>query len=401
MHEIKLILPEITEDNEEVTFSLETFPSDVFNAFARFTRIPDYERILRFVVAYELLPLEGLKGIPILYVHGKSGSGKSTLGKILQRLNPRGTNNETGLAGGDNPKGWEQSLPLFRKDLRGQDKAFPMLTIDDLEPRHFGGDVGQYKLNFMKQVVDSGGGFTRGSADGTAVRIDAFCKVCVSSIHDLATLEGLSELERRVMKVKTLNISEWTDDHHTDFTRENDIEEHSDFSISPQYDELRHIFINEVANEMMAYRKRCNKILKKSGSSIIPVNRHQFFSPIIALSALLFDKKIEDEITDFAECFLNEETQDAESSLTKLVRAWIESPTSPYKSRQIALKRFDQGFSIKYSEINKFLIGKRSDGELSLRACNREDVIACMSSLGFRQGQDGTDTIFIKGELSE
>ena len=401
MHEVKLVLPEIADDNDEILFSLADLPNDLYRMFQRFTRIPNYENVLRFIVAYELLPLDNIKGVPILYVYGKSGSGKSTIGKILQRLNPRGFSNSTGLAGGDNPKGWEQSLPLFRLDLRGEPKSFPLVTIDDIEPRHFGGDVGQYKLNFIKQVVDSDGGFTRGGADGTPLRIDAFCKVAVSSIHDLATLEGLSELERRIMRVRTLNTSEWTDVHHTEFTRENELEDHQDFTFSPRYDEIRHLFINEHGANMMSYRSKCNKLLSKSGSSIIPKNRHAFFSPIIALSALLFDRDIEDEIKCFANCFMEDETKDAESSLVKLTRAWIESDTSPYKSRQQALKKFNDGYSIKFSELNKFLAIKRSDGELTLRSCQREDVITCMSALGFKVSQEGTDTVFIKGELSE
>ena len=87
--------------------------------------------------------------------------------------------------------------------------------------------------------------------------------------------------------------------------------------------------------------------------------------------------------------------------MVKLTRAWIESDTSPYKSRQQALKKFGEGYSIKFSELNKFLAVKRSDGELTLRSCQREDVITCMSALGFKVSQEGTDTIFIKGELSE
>ena len=400
MHDIALDLPDFQDESDEILFSSVNLPQELYNLFSRFTRLPNSNKVMPFLVAYELLPLNGLKNIPFLFFTGPSGSGKSTFGEIAQRLNPKGHDDASHLTGGDTYKGWEQSLSLYRHDLRDREKAFPLVFIDDLTPGTFSAIAGDLKLHFLKQIVSSTGQFSRGSADGTAITIKAFCKLITGSIHNLPSLEGLCELERRVLKIKTKNVGEWDESDIWEDCNATELENHHDYLFSPLYDEIRYIYINSIAVKMMEDRKKCKTALLKF-PDLIPKNRIEFVYPIISLSYTLgFHASIHESISDFGEYFYSVTATDSESAIIKLTRAWLFDEGSPYSRREYLFKRSGIGYSIKLSEVHKFLQSKAREGELNSRSLSRDAIVQCMSTLGYTPSIEGTDTLFKKGDDS-
>lgn len=406
-HDIDIEIPEIQDDRDEILFLPKSLPIDLFTALERFTRIPKGEWILRFVVAYELCPLYGangkafLKSFPILFMTGDSGSGKTTLGAILQRLNPQASGDVAGVSAGSNYKGWEQKLKDYRYGLSGKQKSFPLMSIDDLTPECFTGMVGDLRLNFFKQVVSHTGSFTRGGVDGTALTTDAYCKIICSSISDIPTYEGLGELERRIMRIKTKKVEDWTDEDHWGITRDEILEEHTEYVFSDMYDESRHIWFNANAQLFVQTLKKLKALLRGNFKGFIPQNRVEIFGPLIALTAVAFDEQIETCLDAFKTCFLSGEFVQAESNLSRLLRDWLGSPNNVYAKREQALKLYGQAYEIALKEITIFLNVKISERELSKQQCSRESVINVMSSFGFDVTVQDSCTVFVKKGESE
>lgn len=389
------------DSSESIAFSPHTLPQDLYQVIERFTRIPGYERVLPFIVAYELCPVKGLPSFPILFCCGKSGSGKSTLGELLQKLNPRAIGDYTYLQSSDTAKGWEQNIPFFRKDPNGRDKAFPTVFIDDLEPRTFNGDNGALKLSLLKQVVNANGAIRRGGPDGTPLSIEVFCKLITGSIHDLPFLEGLQELERRCLVVQHRNVDDWEDADHTEYTRNNQIENHNDFLFDLSYDESRALWFNNNVGLIKSHRKEIKEYCKKHDT--IPRNRIQFVYPIIALALTCgFFETVEEVCNTFRDVFLKRVRSNGESPLQAMLREWIKGENSPYKGRFRLFEELDgrNTFDIPYSEIAKFLKAKISNLELSSRECQRGDVVAAMGLMGFTSGTSCGETVFIMGGIA-
>lgn len=401
-HEIELLTPEIEDEGDEILFLPKSLPSDLYGLLERFTRIPKGEWILRFVVAYELCPLYGsngkafLKSFSILFLTGDSGSGKSTLGAILQRLNPQAVGDVSGVSAGSNYKGWEQKLKDFRYNLNGKLKSFPLMSIDDLTPECFTGIVGDLRLNFFKQVVSYTGSFTRGGVDGTALTIDAYCKLVCSSISDIPTYEGLGELERRIMRIRTKKIEDWSNEDHWGITLDTQLEEHTEFKFSDMYDESRHMWFNSNGVEFAKALKKLKLLLKGDFKGFIPQNRVEIFSPLIALTSVAFDSPIETCLVAFKDCFLSGEFVQAESNLSRLLKDWLASPNNVYAKRESALMIYGQSYDIALKEITLFLNVKIVERELSKQQCTREAVINIMSGFGFTVFVEDSCTIFRK-----
>lgn len=400
LHNIELQIIDEREIEDSIAFSPGTLPTDLYGVLQRFTRIPDSDRILPFIVAYELSPIKGLKSYPILFCGGPSGSGKSTLGEILQKLNPRAPGDYTYLQSSDTAKGWEQNLPFHRLDHHGNEKPFPVVFIDDLEPRTFGGDNGALKLSLMKQIVNSNGAIRRGGQDGTPLVIEVYCKLITGSIHDLPMLEGLQELERRCLVVKHKNIAEWEENEHNDYSKRNQIENHNDYHFDLSYDENRALWFNSNVDRIRKHRKAVKEYCKTHDT--IPRNRIQFVYPIIAMSISCgFFDSVESACETFRDVFLTRTKSNGETALQSMIRQWVKGAESPYRGR---FKLFDEldglrGFDIPYSEIATFLKSKISNMELSRGECQRPDVIASMGLLGFCVTNVGNETVFrLKGK---
>ena len=399
-HNIPLEIIDERESESAITFFPDSLPTDLYDVLQRFTRIPHSDKILPFVVAYELSPIVNLKSYPILFCHGPSGSGKSTLGEILQKFNPKGPGDYSYLQSSDTAKGWEQNIPYFRKDHHGNPKPFPLVFIDDLEPRCFGGDNGALKLALLKQIVNANGAIRRGGQDGEPLVIEVYCKLVTGSIHDLPFMEGLQELERRCLVVRHKNIAEWEDTEHNQFTLDNQIENHNDFFFDLSYDETRTIWFNSNAKTIAKHRKEVKAYCKIHDT--IPRNRIQFVYPIIALAITCgFFDSAEIACETFRDVFLTRTKVNGETALQAMIRQWVKGPESPYKGR---FKLFDEldgrkGFDIPYSEISNFLKAKISNMELSRSECQRPDIIAALGLLGFQVANVGNETVFrLKGK---
>lgn len=400
LHNIALEQIDEREIEDSIIFDSRTLPTDLYGMLQRFTRIPNSDRLLPFIVAYELSPIIGLKSYPILFCYGPSGSGKSTLGEILQKLNPKSPGDYTYLQAADTAKGWEQNMPYHRLDHHGNPKPFPVVFIDDLEPRCFNGDNGALKLALLKQIVNANGAIRRGGQDGTPLVIEVYCKLVTGSIHDLPMLEGLQELERRCLVVRHKNIAEWEADEHNSFTIENQIENHNDFYFDLSYDENRTIWFNSNAKLIAKHRKEVKAYCKIHDT--IPRNRIQFVYPIIALAITCgFFDDAQSACEMFRNVFLTRTKANGETALQSMIRQWVRGPESPYKGR---FKLFDEmdglrGFDIPYSEISNFLKSKISNMELNRSECQRPDVIAALGLLGFQVANIGNETVFrLKGK---
>lgn len=400
---IALELPDLTSSRDTLVFSPYSFPDDLLSNLTRFTRIPNYETILPFVVAYESIPLWGgngksfIKSIPIIFCTGSSGSGKSTLGAILQRLNPPRNcigDELTIISAGSNYKGWEQSLNDYRLDITDQKKPFPLICIDDLTPDCFTGQVGDLRLGFLKQVVTSSGSFQKGSVDGTPIKTDAYCRLICSSIHDLPTLEGLSELERRILRIQTKKLEDWTDLDHTDLTLSEDMEDHSEYNFGDTYDLARRLWVNENISTFVFNLEQLKFLFKGEMKGFIPRNREVIFSPLIAMTATCFpDNTLIEWLTVFKEEFLEERTAASEGPLTKLLRGFLNSSSNPYRVR-MALVSEGYSLDIPYKEIFGFIKVKMMDGEIDRRSCSRDKVIQSMGEIGFIPLLIEAETIF-------
>lgn len=395
LHNIALEQIDEREIEDSITFSSQSLPIDLYEMLQRFTRIPNSDQILPFVIAYELSPVKGLKNYPILFCCGPSGSGKSTLGEILQKLNPRAPGDYSYLQSSDTAKGWEQNIPFFRQDCHGNDKPFPVIFIDDLEPRCFNGDNGVLKLSLLKQIVNSSGAIRRGGQDGTPLVIEVFSKLVTGSIHDLPMLEGLQELERRCLVIRHKNVAEWECEEHNTYTLENQIENHNDYYFDLSYDEIRTIWFNLNVGQIAKHRKEVKAYCKIHDT--IPRNRIQFVYPIIALTLTCgFFETVEEACETFRKVFLTRSKANGESALQSMIRQWIRGAESPYRGR---FKLFDEmgglrGFDIPYSEISNFLKSKIANMELNRNECQRPDVIAALGLLGFQVENSGNETIF-------
>lgn len=383
------------DDNEVIGFSPDSLPEELYGVLCRFTRIPNYEAVLPFVVAYDLCPVLGLRSFMLLFCKGPSGSGKSTIGEILQRLNPRIYGDNSYLQSSDTAKGWEQNIPAYRIDHNGEPRAFPLVFIDDLMPGTFTGPGGDLKLALLKQMVNCNGQIRRGGLDGKPLTIEVYTKTVTGSIHDLPQIEGLQELERRSIVITHKNITEWTEDEHTTYTRENELENHGDYRFAPDYDEVRHIWFNENAGRIREHRKQVKLFLKTC--DLIPVNKREFVYPLIAMSLSCgFFKTPLEACIKFSEAFLTSRNQSTETQLQILVKQWLFSDMSPYKSR-IALAKDMEGrisVDIPYEDVSRFIKRKISTMELSQRECSRAEIVAAMGLLGFKITSEDGDTIF-------
>jgi energy-coupling factor transporter ATP-binding protein EcfA2 len=401
-HEINLEIPTMDDEGDEITFYPKSLPDDLFNLLERFTRIPKGQWILRFICAYELLPLYGshgkvfLKSTPILFTYGRSGSGKSTLGAILQRLNPQATGDIAGISAGSNYKGWEQKLKDFRYYSSGKQKSFPLMSIDDLTPECFNGMVGDLRLNFLKQVVVHTGSFVKGGIEGTPITIEAYCKIVCSSISDIPTYEGLAELERRMIRIQTKKIEDWEESDYWGISLLNPLEEHTEFKFSETYDECKYLYFNSIAIDFVKTIQKVKRIIKKDFNESFPLNRVEIFAPMIALCSIMFEEKEENCIQEFINSFLSIETVKAESNLSKIIKAFLASTNYPHVKRELAYCRFGAGYEVSLKEISSFLNVKMQEKEVTKGQCNREAITAVMSDLGFTVSIDDTSTIYQK-----
>lgn len=398
-HDLKIDAWDESEDRDHLILDLETLPEDLYGLLRRFTRIPNYEDVLRFITAYELLPVDGLSGVPFWLCKGPSGSGKSTLGEVLQKLNPCSLGDFTYLQSSDTAKGWEQSIPAYRKNHKGEEKSFPLVFIDDLTPSTFTGMGGDLKLALLKQVVNSNGKIRRGGVDGEPLSIDVFCKLITGSIHDITSIEGLQELERRCIVVEHKNINLWTTEH-TEYTLSNEIENHNEFTFDPEYDEKRHMWFNAHRTKIRKDRKDCKAFLKQS--DLIPTNRRDFYAPIIAMAVSCgFYNSVEDAALSFKKAFLNRVQERTETALQSLVREWIHGESSTYLKRISLYEKSPEEFKeqfeleIPYSDVAVFLRLLIKNMEITSRECKRMEVVAAMGLAGFKVVMKGIETIFI------
>jgi ABC-type oligopeptide transport system ATPase subunit len=401
-HEVNLEIPDMSEDRDEITFYPKSLPDDLFNLLERFTRIPKGLWILRFICAYELLPLYGshgkvfLKSTPILFTFGRSGSGKSTLSAILQRLNPQASGDIAGISAGSNYKGWEQKLKDYRYYSSGRQKSFPLMSIDDLTPECFTGMVGDLRLNFLKQVVVYTGSFVKGGIDGIATTTEAYCKITCSSISDIPTYEGLGELERRMLRIQTKKLEDWELSDHWGITTTDTLEEHNEFVFSETYDECKYHYFNSIAIDFVKTIKKVKSVIKKDFKDSFPLNRVEIFSPLIALCSIAFQQDPHICVKEFIANFLEVETVQAESNLSKIIKAMMLSSNYAHNKRELAWIRIGAGYEVTLKEISQFLNIKMQEKEVTKSQCSREAITAVMSELGFSVTIDDTSTIYFK-----
>lgn len=390
------------EESEILEWTVRELPSQLMSVLQKFTRIPDSDFILPIVGAYELLPLTGLKVVSGLFCYGPSGSGKSTLGNLLQQLNPCYDGSINPLSALDSPNGWLQSLSKYRCiSPSGPPKPCPFLAVDDLTGKSLGGETGNLRLQILKQLPNSMGCVSKGSADGDPIEYHTFSKFAISSISDLPSIEGLSELNRRVIVVRHKNVSEWIDSEWSDFNRDIHLEKPDDYTGWKDYPMTKILWLKSVAESIQSDRSKVKRFCKKNRDNYpIPEQLLDFYNPLIAIGITAGFWELEQGVEIFGKLVENNQRTENDSHLKTILNQWIQLDEGYGKY----LRRFQSkgyGFEVEYSKVVKFLKDKVSNNELIMREIARPLIVAALSDLGFTVRIEGATIAITMGEMTD
>ena len=376
--------PEVFEDEEILEWRVKDFPTQLLDAFYRFTRIPDSDTVLPILVAYELMPLLGLNVVSGLFCYGPSGSGKSTIGDLLQLLNPCYDGSTKPLSAMDSPNGWLQSLSKYRwQNAEGSVKPCPFLSIDDLTSKTLMGDTGNQRLQIIKQLPNRNGVVSKGTRDLEPQEFHTFSKFLLSSITDLGGIEGLSELNRRVIIIKHKPLSEWTDSDYSERNKNQYLEKYRDYTGWEDYPKIKLMWLNENREQIVKDRTTVKRYYKKYRDEyMVPEALIDFYNPLIAMGMTCGMWSLHDGVHLFERLLESNSRKGSDSHLTTILKQWLSLDEGYGKM----LRRFEKhgySFEVEYSRLVKFLKTKVADNELTSREIQRQSILGAMSDLGY------------------
>ena len=380
-----LVLPDSEfEDDEILEWRVKNLPEQLLSCLHRFTRIPNADSVLPIIVAYELMPLLGLNVTSGLFCYGASGSGKSTINDLLQLLNPCYDGNTKPLSAMDSPNGWLQSLSRYRwQNLDGTVKPCPFVAIDDLTSKTLLGHTGNTRLQIIKQLPNRNGMVSKGTADGTPMEFHTFSKFSISSITDLGGIEGLSELNRRLIVIKHKPLPEWSEYEFVDSNRGIFLEKYRDFSGWEDYPKIKSMWLQENREHIVKHRTAVRRYFKKNRENYpIPDMLTDFYNPIIAMGLTCGLWNIEQGIEVFRTMIENSTRKGNDSHLNTILKQWLSLDEGYGKM----LRRFERngcGFEVDYSRLVKFLKLKVSENELNHKEIQRQNILGALSDLGY------------------
>ena len=386
MDETTFYLPEGEYDDDEILeWKTRDFPQQLLNCLYRFTRIPNSDSILPIIAAYELMPLLGLPVCSGLFCYGSSGSGKSSLGKMLQVMNPRYDGSTKPLSALDSPTGWLASLKEFRwLNASGTVNPTSLLVIDDLTSKSLLGDIGNQRLQLLKQLNDRSGCITKGAADGSTQTFHTFTKFVFSSITDLGGIEGLSELNRRVILVKHKPITEWAENEYSDRNRGIHLDNYRDFTGWTDYPATKLLWLNQHREEIVKDRTALRRYCKANRDTYpIPEVLIDFYNPIISMGMTAELWAMDEGISLFQNLLERNTRKGNDSHLLTILKQWLDLDEGYGKM----LKRFGRlnvGFEVEYSRVMTFLKTKVQDNELNRHEIQRQAILGAFTDLGYQ-----------------
>ena len=370
----------------------DTFPMQALRTFHRCTMIPNADKVLPFIVAWDIVGIGGLKCFPALACFGPSGSGKTTLGALIQLLNYGFLNP---LSANSTYNGWLQSFQTLFQDLSdGRPDPYPLAFLDDLTPKMFSEPDGDKKLGLLKLMPILGSTVVKGTVTGEADRIPCHVKFIFGSIANIAYIANLSELARRTLVVVHKRREDFTEDEEA----ESFDDEFTDL------DELRFEGYREAKLEWGDENTiLCQQILKKTLKALkgsnLPINRQKMYAPIIATAvACGFFQEINDAIDVFMSVFIDSKTAKDEDVLVTILRNWLDSN---YASRIALFVKYGEALEVSWKDVNGFLAAARQQSFMTSKETSRDAVISAMTVLGFQFIMDDTQGKFIKEKEDE
>lgn len=382
-NEFRLPAPEY-EDDEIIEWRVKDFPLQLLDILHRFTRIPNADTVLPILTAYELMPLLGLNVVTGLFCYGPSGSGKSSIGDLFQLLNPCYDGSTKPLSAMDSPNGWLQSLSKYRwLSPSGNVKPCPMVSIDDLTRNTLQGEIGNQRLQLIKQLPNRNGVVSKGSTDGTPVEYHTFSKFLLSSITDLGSIEGLSELNRRVIVIKHKPLGEWTEGEYSDKNRGLYLEKYRDYTGWEDYPKIKMMWLEENKNELVKHRTAIKRYYKKNREAYpIPEALIDVYNPLIAMGMTCGLWTMNDGIHLFEKLLESNSRKGNDSHLTTILKQWLELDEG-YGKMLRRFEKYGYTFEVEYSRLVKFLKTKVSENELTTMEIKRQFILGAMSDLGY------------------
>lgn len=384
------------EADEIIEWKTNSLPSDLLECLYKFTRIPNSDFVLPIIAAYELMPVQQLNVVSGLFCHGPSGAGKSSLGNLLQRLNPCLDGSIKPLSAMDSPNGWLQSLFKFRwADTSGLVKPCPFLAVDDLTSKTLLGDVGNQRLQIIKQLPNRYGVVSKGSADGEPVEYHTFCKFLLSSITDLGGIEGLSELNRRVIIIRHKPLGEWTEFDYSERNRDTYLENPSDFTGWEDYPNIKILWLIDNKESIVKHRTQVKRYYKANRENYpIPEMLCEFYNPILAMGITAGYWDLERGLEIFTHLLQQNERKGTENHLKTIIEQWVNLEEG-YAKQLRRFERFGTEFEVDYSRVVKFLKQKVSEMELTTREIQRQQILGAFSDLGFRVSVENASPVIL------
>jgi ABC-type oligopeptide transport system ATPase subunit len=383
-------------DDEVIEWRVKGFPDDLLSCLYKFTRIPQSDFILPIIASYELLPVQQLNVVSGLSCYGPSGSGKSSLGNLLQRLNPCFDGSIKPLSAMDSPNGWLQSLSKFRwEDSSGLTKPCPFVAIDDLTSKTLLGDVGNQRLQIIKQLPNKYGVVSKGSTDGEPVEYHTFTKFLLSSITDLGGIEGLSELNRRVIVIRHKPLSEWTEQDFSDRNRGEHLENPSDFTGWSDYPNIKLLWLTDNRDAIVKHRTTVKRFYKANREGYpIPEMLCEFYHPILSMGMTAGYWTHEEGLDIFTRLLEHNKRKGTENHLKTIIEQWLQLEEG-YAKQQRRFEKYGSEYEVDYSRVVKFLKQKVTEMELTSREIRRECILGAFSDLGFRVSVENASPVII------
>lgn len=373
------------EDEEILQWRSNTLPDDLLDCLYRFTRIPNSDFILPIVAAYELMPLHQLNCCSGLFSFGPSGSGKSSLGGLLQRLNPCIDGSTKPLSAMDSPNGWLQSLFRYRwQDMSGLVKPTPFVAIDDLTSKTLLGDTGNQRLQIIKQLPNKSGVVSKGSADGEPLTYHTFSKFAMSSITDLGSIEGLSELNRRVIVLRHKPLTDWIESDFSDKNRNEYLQNPDDYTGWEDYPAIKLLWLSDQREQIVKHRTLVKRTYKNNRESWpIPDVLTEFYHPIIAMGITAGYWNLEAGLEMFKRLIDDNSKRGTDDHLKTVIDQWL-SLEEGYAKQIRRFERAQETYEVDYSRVVKFLKVKVSECELTHREISRQNILGAFTDLGYK-----------------
>lgn len=390
------------DDSEILEWRSNSLPDDLLNCLYRFTRIPNSDFILPIIAAYELMPLQQLQCCSGLFSFGLSGSGKSALGGLLQLLNPCLDGTTKPLSAMDSPNGWLQSLYKYRwVDMSGQLKPCPFTAIDDLTSKTLLGETGNQRLQIIKQLPSKNGVVSKGSADGEPLTYHTFTKFAISSITDLGSIEGLSELNRRVIIVRHKPLSDWVDSDYSDRNRTEFLQNVHDYTGWEDYPAIKLLWLQDNREQIVKHRTAVKRFYKANREGYpIPEVLIDFYHPILAMGITAGYWTLEDGLKVFTDVLENNQRKGSDDHVKTVIDQWLHLDEGYGKQ----IKRFERAgisFEVDYSRVVKFLKTKVSEYELTSREISRQAILGAFADLGYKTSIENASPVIIREGIDE